>query len=643
MRARADLLRLARTTLAPLRPFAVELFRAQTHFNHRVVDVLEDAVWTFRRADHSVTIEQRLGPLTLVRAVIANARGGVRGQLILWTKRAGLSGLDAALRQTLGSMEQLNRTFVESLKSRTPLPSVSDWREGLIGKRWLGLQTWFLAQAEFYEAVSHFVRELGDALTDYSVAFTRFAARNEKHVKAGWPRSTVRAKVQVLSGTQKLDLQADVVFRLPPGETLAPDAIDIVSELFAARPEVQLCYGDTWVKNAGWAALKPGWSPEYLLSANYIGGCFAMRTERAAQLGLEATVPSMSWLLQGQFRDAQVVRVPWVLSTRSLPEPEDPERDAQIVAAHLGTSAEIEQRRTHRLVRFQPSEPCRVTIIVPFKDRVELLRGLWNSLQRWDPGVSFELLLVSNQSVEDETFEFLEQLRDPRVCWFCWDEPFNWSAINNAAAARAKGELLLFLNNDIEATHDGWLRDLAGYACRPEVGVAGARLLYADGSVQHAGVVIGLRGLAGHVFARWRPEYPLTPFGTPQPTRNWSAVTGACLMIRRALFEELRGFDQRIRVSGGDIDLCLRVRERGLRVVCVGHVELTHYESVSRGGTAVPVEDIRLEAEAYARLLAVGDPYYHPQLSAEVGHGGLGPSPLSPADHAAAVMRLYLP
>ncbi len=608
LRALADVLRLSSSTSAALRPFAVELFRTQTEFNHRLVDVLEDAVWTRGR------IEQRLGPRVNAASQVVNARGGIRGQLVVWTKRAGLAGLKLALGQALRAMEQTNRAYLSILEGSPFIPRavegrasrVSSFLKAIATKRWLGLEAWFEAQATFYEAVEQFRADMGDALTDFSAALARFPEAPAS-AEPG-PQVTV----QVVTDDALLNPQADVVFRVPAGEALADGAVDHVAAIFAAQPELQLCYGDTFFDDTKLAALKPGWSPEYLLSTNYIGGCYAMRTALAIRLGLDATAP-LRWLLESEPDENQVARIPRVLSHRPAPDSSGATRERALVSAHPGGA------------RLSPNGSPKVTIVVPFKDKAPLLRGLWESMQRFDPGLPFELLLVSNQSEQPETFAFLRELNDPRVSWFAWDEPFNWSKINNAAAKRATGELLLFLNNDIELTHAGWLRDLAGYALHPKIGVAGARLLYPDGSIQHAGVVIGLRALAGHVFARWRPEYGPTPFGMPDATRNWSAVTGACLMIRRALFEELGGFDEGIRISGGDIELCLRVRARELRVVCVGHVVLTHFESVTRRNDGVPEEDLRRERLAYAALLERGDPYYHPRLSTEVGHGGPGP------------------
>ena len=389
LRALADVLRLSSSTSAALRPFAVELFRTQTEFNHRLVDVLEDAVWTRGR------IEQRLGPLVNSAPQVVNARGGIRGQLVVWTKRAGLAGLQLALGQALRAMEQTNHAYLSILERPPFIPEatpiipkavegrasrVSAFRKAFAGRRWLGLEAWFEAQATFYEAVEQFRRNMGDALTDFSAALARFPEAPAN------PEPGPRVTVQVVTDDALLKPQADVVFRVPAGEALVPGAVDDVAAIFAAQPELQLCYGDTFFDDTKLAALKPGWSPEYLLSSNYIGGCFAMRMALAVRLGLDATAP-LRWLLESEPGENQVARIPRFLSHR-------PAADSSSAA---------------RAVRLSPNGSPKVTIVVPFKDKAPLLRSLWASMQRYDPGLPFELLLVSNQSEQPETFAFLRE------------------------------------------------------------------------------------------------------------------------------------------------------------------------------------------------------------------------------------------
>lgn len=190
-------------------------------------------------------------------------------------------------------------------------------------------------------------------------------------------------------------------------------------------------------------------------------------------------------------------------------------------------------------VRYPVRGTPKVSIIVPFKDRPDLLRTLVDSLLAQTRYPHFEVLLVSNNSTRPETFALLEQWVDPRLVKLTWDHPFNYPAINNWAAKQASGELLLFLNNDMEVVDPSWLDELVSQAQRPEVGAVGCKLLFPEGTVQHAGVVVGMTGFAGHPF--WRlPEGPIsTPFGHTEWTRNWLSVTSACVILRREVFESL--------------------------------------------------------------------------------------------------------
>jgi GT2 family glycosyltransferase len=198
--------------------------------------------------------------------------------------------------------------------------------------------------------------------------------------------------------------------------------------------------------------------------------------------------------------------------------------------------------------------------------------------------------------------------------------PFNYSRLNNRAAAQARGDLLVFLNNDTEIDDPGWLTEMISHAVQPEVGAVGARLWYPDGTLQHGGVVLGLGGVAGHAFPhipRGHPGY----FNRAMLQQNCSAVTGACMALRKAVFEELGGFDEvNLGVTFNDIDFCLRLAERGYRVVWTPYANLIHHESASRGHQRTPEEQAQFLQEAgymqkvwAARLLR--DPYYNPNLS----------------------------
>lgn len=230
-----------------------------------------------------------------------------------------------------------------------------------------------------------------------------------------------------------------------------------------------------------------------------------------------------------------------------------------------------------------PGPPSgRVSIIIPFKDRSELLRGCLRSLRRTCYR-AFEVVLVDNGSTAAATRRLLRRCDGrPRYRIVPAPGPFNFSRLCNLGASRAAGDYLLFLNNDTEAIGGDWLEELLATAAHPQVGAVGATLLYPDHTLQHAGVFPAARGAWTHAY-RGRPEHDTGDRGELRHVRAVPAVTGACLLIRRRLFGELGGFDERYPVTFGDVDLCLRVRAAGLHVAVTPHARLYHFESLSRG------------------------------------------------------------
>ena len=196
----------------------------------------------------------------------------------------------------------------------------------------------------------------------------------------------------------------------------------------------------------------------------------------------------------------------------------------------------------------------------------------------------------------------------------------NYSAINNYGVTFAKGEYLLFLNNDIEIINEDCISELLGHCMREEVGAVGARLYYPDDTIQHAGVIIGLGGVAGHAFANMPKEGP-GYFARPFCTQDYSAVTAACMMVKKTVFEEVKGFDESIKVAFNDVDFCLRIRELGKLIVYNPYAELYHYESKSRGLDDTEEKASRFKGEEeymqerWKDILMNGDPYYNPNLS----------------------------
>ena len=265
-----------------------------------------------------------------------------------------------------------------------------------------------------------------------------------------------------------------------------------------------------------------------------------------------------------------------------------------------------------------------VSVIVPTRDHAALLESCVAGLLEHTDYPAIEVLVADNGSEEPQTLHLLRRLlRDPRLRVLDMPGPFNWSALNNAAARQARGEVLLLLNNDIEVIEPGWLRELAANAMRPDVGAVGARLLYPgqDLRLQHGGIVLGKGAAAVHVL-RNAPLEQAGYMGRIALTRDVAAVTGACLAIRQEVFKAVGGLEEtRLRVTWSDIDLCLRVRARGLRVVWTPMATLLHLEQATRGYDATPLQIARQEGEqAYVRhrwgALAETDPFLNPNLRA---------------------------
>ncbi|MBF0496603.1 MAG: glycosyltransferase family 2 protein, partial [Deltaproteobacteria bacterium] len=264
-----------------------------------------------------------------------------------------------------------------------------------------------------------------------------------------------------------------------------------------------------------------------------------------------------------------------------------------------------------------------VSIIIPFKNKKEYLERCLDSIKAKTDYDHYEILLVNNDSDDPATLDYLDGLKGwDQIRMFDYAGPFNFSAINNWAVARTAGEHVLFLNNDTEVISKEWLRALLEHSQRPEVGAVGAKLLYPDNRIQHGGVVLGLGGIAGHPH-KYLPADDPGYFGQLSVIRNFSALTAACLMMRRRVFDEMGGFDeQNLSIAFNDVDLCIRIREKGYYLVYTPFALLYHYESVSRGYEDTPEKAKRFQVEMdHMRrkwgAVLTSDPFYNPNLSLE--------------------------
>jgi len=268
-----------------------------------------------------------------------------------------------------------------------------------------------------------------------------------------------------------------------------------------------------------------------------------------------------------------------------------------------------------------PGEPL-VSVIIPNKDHAADLDLCIRSIIERATYRNLEFVVIENNSTESETFTYYEKLQKefPQVRVVCWEREFNYSAINNFGAQFAAGDYLLFLNNDTEIVSPGLFEEMLGFCQRPEVGIVGARLLYQDDTIQHAGVVIGFGGIAGHTFIGLH-EAENSYFHRAMCAQDYSAVTAACMMTKTEVFCQAGGFTEELAVAFNDIDYCMKVRALGKLVVYAPYAVMHHYESKSRGLEDTPEKVARFNREVaiFARrwpdILKNGDPYYNPNLT----------------------------
>ena len=274
-----------------------------------------------------------------------------------------------------------------------------------------------------------------------------------------------------------------------------------------------------------------------------------------------------------------------------------------------------------------------VSIIIPNKDEKETLKACIDSIREKTEYPNYEIIIVENNSTTDEIFQYYKELsQDPRIRLLRWKKEFNYSAINNYGVRHANGEYLLFLNNDVTVITPGWIKELLGVCQRPEVGAAGVKLIYPDNTIQHAGCVIGLGGIAGHMFV----DMPANRTGYLHKAsilQDMSAVTAACMMMKRTAFEEAGGFTEKLSVAFNDVDLCLKVRKNHKLIVYDPYVQLYHMESKTRGAEDNKEKVRRFQEEIeYMRcqwidILKKGDPYYNKNLSLTKWNYSLRPLP----------------
>lgn len=498
------------------------------------------------------------------------------------------------------------RNTLRGALATTPVPHYADWRRTRLRD--------FSAERDGVPA--------GEALTILvlttagpGLAQTRASFLAQDH--AGWrlvilgEEASDDGRIVVLPADTPLDAAAlcaaygaDALGILAPGDVLAPHALAVLADRLAGGDA--LVYGDEEVLSDGRLEprLKPAWSPDLArVSGLYPGRPALYAAAFLTQAAVAAPTPAaLERALARAAADTAGLAVSRVTQPLARRVDAPPPTDAPDVVWPLPNPAPL------------------VSIVMPSRDRLELVSTSVSGVLDATDYPALEVVLVDNGSTDPAVRAFYaERARDPRFRVLERSGPFNFSALNNDGVAAARGEVVVLLNNDVAILHPDWLSHLVRQARRPDVGAVGAKLLHADGKLQHAGVVVGLGGYAGHILRR-RPGDAPGHLGRLRVAHEVSAVTAACLAVSREKYLAVGGLDaESFPVDFNDVDFCLRLGARGWRTIWTPHARLAHLESVSRGRPQGATR-ARFEAEAARfaerwRETIRDDPFYHPALS----------------------------
>ena len=447
---------------------------------------------------------------------------------------------------------------------------------------------------------------------------------------------------------EALDMaEGEYIGLLDHDDLLAPNALYEVAKVLEKEPDTEVLYTDE-DKVRGedlehfQPHLKPDFNPDLLRSNNYICHFFVVKRSILEKTGGFRSeydgAQDYDFIFRCTEEAGKIRHIPEILyhwrtheaSTADNPESklyafEAGKRAIEANLKRSGLVGTVTQTKDYGFYRVKYSvvgNPL-VSIIIPNKDAREDLEKCINSILGRSTYSNYEILIVENNSTEEKTFQFYKKLEaeHPKARVVYWDREFNYSAINNYGASFAKGEYLLLLNNDTEIINEDCLEELLGYCMRSDVGAVGARMYYEDDTIQHAGVVIGLGAhrSAGHTHYKMPREH-LGYMGRLCYAQDVTAVTGACLMVKRSVYEEVGGLDETFTISLNDVDFCLKIREKGYLNIFTPFAELYHYESKTRGmeeGEKLRRYERECEhfRERWKAQLDAGDPYYNPNFS----------------------------
>ena len=441
--------------------------------------------------------------------------------------------------------------------------------------------------------------------------------------------------------------KGDYIVLADHDDTLTPDALYELAKAVNKDQDNDVIYSDEdKLDMDGGALFEPHFKPDFnidlLTSTNYICHLFAVKRELVEKVGKFDHefdgAQDYDFIFRCTENAKKICHVPKVLyhwrchqdSTASNPESKMYafEAGARAIKAHfdrLGIEVEsiekgVDFGKYH--TRFKIKGEPLVSVIIPNKDHRLDLDVCVKSLIEKATYKNLEYIVIENNSTEKATFEYYEQMEKEHDNFHVvtWEREFNYSAINNFGEKYAKGEYLLFLNNDTEIIEPDCIQEMLGYCQREDVGAVGARLLYQDDTIQHAGVVIGFGGIAGHTFIGLHKNEN-SYFHRAMCAQDYSAVTAACVMVKRSVFESVGGFSTELAVAFNDIDLCMKIRAADKLIVYDPYALLYHYESKSRGLEDTPEKvarfnrEIAIFAKKWPDILKNGDPYYNPNLT----------------------------
>ncbi len=438
----------------------------------------------------------------------------------------------------------------------------------------------------------------------------------------------------------------DYIFLMEPGDTMTANALYEYTAYINEHGKMDIIYSDSDQRDSKEKCYyDPQFKPDYatitLQSGNYIGNSVCFRKE----LFLEAGALDGEYERQAVYdlilrcieKTDKVGHISNILYHSERPMKRDAQLRSELATEwELGRKALLAYYQRQGLeaevcwareplrytVKWPVSGNPKVSIIIPTQDHIDDLEKCLSSIFRKSTYENIEVLVVENNSRLSSTFSYYKKMEEryPKVRLLTWVREFNYSAINNFAAKQAEGDYYLFLNNDTEVLTCDWIEEMVSVCQQKNVGIVGSRLYYPDGTLQHAGVILGLGSIAGHLFVK-EPGNISGYMGKVVLKQNLSAVTAACMMSTREAFEKIGGFDEKLKVALNDVDFCMRCQAEGYMVVYDPDVELYHYESKSRGLDTTPEKKARYDDEAalftsrWNEVLKKGDPYYNVNLS----------------------------